>query len=239
MGTEPARQNGDGAAPMATLTPTASPTVWRWIELGLLFGLGPALLALGPRWMVSLGILGIGALCVVVLVLDSTFPRRDLWQAARARDGLPSVLARTLLVWAGILGLTLATSSQPLFALPRSRPTVWIAIMVLYPISAYAQEVAYRTFFFHRYARLFRGRVARVCASGVLFGWAHVAVNNLAAVLLATVAGLLFAWTYERWRSTLLVSLEHALYGDFVFTVGLGHLFYSTARWVATGAPAS
>jgi len=168
---------------------------------------------------------------VEVLLLDPTFPRRDLWQAAAARQGIGRVLARTLLVWAGIYLLTTLTSSQPLFPLARSRPAVWLAIMILYPISAYAQEVAYRTFFFHRYARLFSRPVTRIGASGLVFGWAHVAVNSFAAVFLATIAGLLFAWTYERWRSTLLVSLEHALYGDFVFTVGLGHLFYSSARW--------
>jgi hypothetical protein len=39
------------------------------------------------------------------------------------------------------------------------------------------------------------------------------------------------AHRYERSGSTLLVSLEHALYGDFVFTVGLGPIFTSHARW--------
>jgi membrane protease YdiL (CAAX protease family) len=104
--------------------------------------------------------------------------------------------------------------------------------MVLYPISAWAQEIAYRTFFFHRYGALFQRPAARVAASGLLFGWGHIAVNNLLAVGLASVAGFLFAWTYERSRSTLLVTLEHALYGDFVFSVGLGSLFYSTSRWL-------
>jgi membrane protease YdiL (CAAX protease family) len=53
-----------------------------------------------------------------------------------------------------------------------------------------------------------------------------VVVNDLWAVPLAAIAGLLFADTYERSRSTLLVSLQHAFYGDFVFSVGLGALFY-------------
>jgi CAAX protease family protein len=51
-------------------------------------------------------------------------------------------------------------------------------------------------------------------------------------VPLAALAGLLWAHTYERSRSTVLVSLEHALTGNFVFSVGLGALFYSAARWV-------
>lgn len=38
-------------------------------------------------------------------------------------------------------------------------------------------------------------------------------------------AGVLFAWTYERTRSTLAVSVEHALFGCWMFTVGLGSFF--------------
>ena len=58
-------------------------------------------------------------------------------------------------------------------------------------------------------------------------------VHNRAAIALATIGGLMFAATYERRRSTLLVSIEHGLYGDFIFTVGLGGLFYDVHRALA------
>ena len=89
------------------------------------------------------------------------------------------------------------------------------------------------TLFFHRYAALLRRPLTRVMASGLLFGWAHIVVHNRGAILLATAGGLLFAATYERRRSTLLVSIEHGLYGDFIFTVGLGGLFYNVHRALA------
>ncbi len=202
----------------------------RFLELALLFGAGPALLALGPRWVVSLGILAIGVFCTVVLARDPTFPRADLVGLAGARRGLGPVLARTLPLGAALIVGVAALSSGPL--LPRAHPLRWGLIMVLYPLSAGAQEIACRTYFFHRYGGLFRRRATRVAASALCFGWAHVAVNDLRAVVLATAAGLVFAATYERWRSTLLVSVEHALYGDLAFTAGLGSLFYSSARWV-------
>lgn len=210
--------------------PVAAPARRR-AELLVLFGLGPVLLALGPRWLVTLGILASGALAVVALVRDPTFPRRGLWGAA-PRGGPPRVLRRTALACAAILAATALASPRALFALPRHRPVAWALVMVLYPVSAYAQELFYRTFFFHRYGALFARPRARVLANAAFFGWAHVAVNNVAAVGLATMLGLLLASTYERARSTWLVSLEHALYGDFVFTLGLGHLFYSSARWL-------
>jgi hypothetical protein len=209
-----------------------SPTVnrARRAEMLLLFGLGPALLAVGPRWMVTVGILATGVLCGVLLLIDPTFPRRDLVGVAGARLGVRRVLLRTALVGALIIAVAaLLLARKPL--LLRVHPGRWALIMVLYPISAYAQEIVCRTFFFHRYGALFERPRARVLASGLAFGWAHLAVNNVAALVLATALGLVLASTYERWRSTLLVSLEHALYGDIAFSTGLGALFYTTTRW--------
>jgi membrane protease YdiL (CAAX protease family) len=205
----------------------------RPLELIGAFVVVPVLLTLGPRWLVTVVILASGVVCALALVLDPTFPRRQLIDAAAVRSGLKAVLLRTAAVWAGLLALTLAASPRTLFIFPRTRPTFWLILMILYPLSAYAQEIVFRTFFFHRYGALFARPRARVLASGLIFGWAHVVVNNLWAVPLAAIAGLLFAHTYERSRSTLLVSIEHALYGNFVFSVGLGALFYSTSRWLA------
>jgi hypothetical protein len=213
------------------------PRRWRIVEMAVLFTAGPGLLALAPRRVVTLGILLGGLLCAIVLGRDPTFPRGGLWGAAGVRSGLRRVLLRALAVSAGLLALTAIFWPDSLFLFPRTRPFVWALVMVLYPLSAYAQELLFRTFFFHRYGGLFASTRARVLASGLLFGWAHIVVNNWAAVGLSAVAGVLFASTYERSRSTLLVSIEHAIYGDVVFTVGLGPLFYSTARWIATHAP--
>jgi uncharacterized protein len=181
---------------------------------------------------VSLVILASGIVSAAVLLADPTFGGRQLVSGFGTRADLLRVLARTGGVWLVLLAAA-ALFAPALFPLPRTRPLVWAIIMVLYPISAWAQEIAYRTFFFHRYGGLFQRPATRIAASGLLFGWGHIAVNNLPAVALASLGGLLFARTYERSRSTLLVTLEHALYGDFIFSVGLGSLFYSTARWLA------
>jgi hypothetical protein len=201
----------------------------RRAEMVVLFGLGPALLALGPRWIVTAGILGTGALCGALLLADPTFARGELVGLEGARRGLRVVLIRTAFVGAVLLAGAALLARQPL--LPRAHPGLWGLIMVLYPISAYAQEIVCRTFFFHRYGALFERPGARVLASGLAFGWAHLAVNNVAALGLATALGLVLASTYERWRSTLLVSVEHALFGDFAFSAGLGSLFYAHERW--------
>ncbi len=219
-------------------TAPATRTGWRWLELGLVFGVAPLVLALAPRRMVTLGIIGSGLGSLAALLLDPTFPRRQLWDAALARQGLRALAVRTLFVWTGLFLYALVRVPDHLFDMPRTRPVAWLLVMLLYPpISAYSQEIMFRTLFFHRYAALLRRPAARVLASGLLFGWAHIVVHNLTAIFLASIGGLLFAATYERRRSTLLVSIEHGLYGNFIFTIGLGGLFYNVHHALAALAP--
>jgi len=204
----------------------------RTFELVALFALLPGLLALGPRWVVSLAILASGMFAVVMLALDPTFGRGELVRVRDLSAGLGTILLRALVIAAGSFAVTALAAPQALFGFPRHRPVVWALVMVLYPLSASAQEVVFRPFFFHRYGALFSTARRRVLASGLVFGWAHIVVNNGLAIVLASLVGVLFASTYERSRSTMMVSFEHALYGDIAFTIGLGGVFYSTARWL-------
>jgi hypothetical protein len=47
--------------------------------------------------------------------------------------------------------------------------------------------------------------------------------------------GVLFSKTWEDTGSLFLVSLEHALYGCWIFTLGLGEWFYEGPRRFMTG----
>lgn len=203
-----------------------------WLELFLLFVATPGLLSLGPRWMVLVAILGGGLLCLGWLLLDPTFPRGALVDVTPLRRGLRALAPRALLACAGIFAVALlAGGPNGLFFFPRTHPRVWLVIVSLYPLlSAYPQEVMYRTFFFHRYAGLFRTPTQLLVTNALLFGWAHILVHNAVAMALTTVGGVLFALTYQRSRSTLLVAAEHALYGDFVFSVGIGGMFVNGVR---------
>jgi membrane protease YdiL (CAAX protease family) len=117
-----------------------------------------------------------------------------------------------------------------LFSFMRAYPLFWALVMVLYPLlSVIPQEIIFRAFFFRRYDAIFPARAAMVLASGLAFGAAHLIFHNWVAPALCAVGGIFFADTYARHRSLLLVSLEHSLYGCFIFTVGLGHYFYTGA----------
>jgi membrane protease YdiL (CAAX protease family) len=203
--------------------------------MALVFGVGPWLLSLAPRWVVLPAMTVSGLACLVFLLLDPTFPRARLLDAAAARRGLRQVLLRTAAVWAAVLVVALVTLPRAgLFVLPRARPGLWLIVVLAYPVvSAYPQEVMYRAFFFHRYGPLFRRPAALIAANAALFGWAHLLVHNAVAVLLAAVGGVLLATTYARSRSTLLVAAEHALYGGFVFSAGVGGMFVNSVRVVS------
>ena len=43
-------------------------------------------------------------------------------------------------------------------------------------------------------------------------------------MVLTFLGGLIFAITYYKTKSTLLVSIEHAIYGCWLFTVGMGDM---------------
>jgi membrane protease YdiL (CAAX protease family) len=92
-------------------------------------------------------------------------------------------------------------------------------------LSVYPQELLYRAFFVRRYRHLFPRKEFLLLASALVFAWMHLIFRNPFAVVLTLVGGLFFTHTYIRTRSLRLVCLEHALYGNLIFTIGLGEFF--------------
>ena len=60
--------------------------------------------------------------------------------------------------------------------------------------------------------------------NATLFSLAHIFFRNTLVLILTFLGGLLFAFTYHKSKSTLLVSIEHAIYGNWLFTVGMGEM---------------
>ncbi len=205
------------------------------VEFGVLFGAVPVVLMLDAvRVPLIPVLLGFTAIIFVVLLRDPSFDKRCLWFGPGGWRVARREIRRSLL-WFALLGgllslLVVVLMPDRWLILPRERTTLWAVIMVAYPVfSVYPQEVVWRAFLHHRYRALFPGRGSLVAASAVAFGVMHVVFENWIAVVLTLLGGVLFAHTYERSRSTLAVSVEHALYGCLVFTIGLGWFFYGGA----------
>ena len=139
---------------------------------------------------------------------------------------------RVALAAAALTGGILLVAPEQLFELPRRSPQLWALVMVFYPlVSVYPQGILYRGLFFARYARLFGSEWGAWLAGAAVFSLAHLVFANVWAVLLTFAGGLFINRTYRKTGSLMASALEHAAYGQLVFTCGWGRfLYHGTVR---------
>lgn len=167
------------------------------------------------------------AYCLFHLLRDPSFDRTLLWNSVALRTRWLPIFSLFAMLAVLIAGGIYSMHSDWLFALVRRTPWFWLLVMVLYPVlSVYPQGIVFRAFLFQRYRRLFRTPVAIMIASALAFSFAHIVFRNWIAVTFTLVGGAIFAWRYRQSQSLLTSSFEHALYGCWMFTVGLGDFFY-------------
>lgn len=211
-----------GVVPSGT---TPHRVVSRWIEFLVLFGVIPTLflLPLGRAVTASI-VLGGLAYVVVVSVKAKVISRHAFglngfraWFGVLARV-VVFALVTTFAVW--------RLAPDELFTIVRRAPRLWITMSVVYCVfSVYPQGLLFRGFFFSRYDDLFPDSTALIVAGAVVFSYAHTLIAHPLVFVLTFFGGLLFGLTYRRSGSLLVVAIEHALYGLWLFTVGLGGIF--------------
>lgn len=188
-----------------------------------------------PPPLLLLPLLFVGTIaCTTYLLLSKSFDNRSLWSGPPPNGALRKAIP---FLWIfppaalATVAFVAVYDSALLFEFVRERPVIWIFVMLLYPVlSVYPQGIIWRVFLFHRYKPLFRSPRLLITASAIAFSWLHVIFNNPIAVLFTLPGGLLFARTYLKTQSAGAASIEHALYGCFVFTAGLGQFFYLGAQ---------
>jgi uncharacterized protein len=169
----------------------------------------------------------LGAAAVLYLLRSPDFDRARLWRAAALGTSALSIVSLWAIAAVACTVVVAAVLPDSLFRFPQSQPLLWALVMIGYPLaSVYPQELIFRAFLFHRYAPVFGDGYLMVAASAAAFGFVHIAFGNWLAVVLSSVGGWLFASRYRRTRSLLTVSVEHAIYGQLIFTVGLGMYFF-------------
>jgi uncharacterized protein len=172
-----------------------------------------------------------GLVVLLVLSHDPTFDSRRLFTWGHVRPFLGTLLVRDAVSLAVLAVGVRLFAPELLFSLVKRTPLFWAVIMLLYPLlSVYPQELIYRAFCFHRYQPLFGSGWVMVLASALTFGFVHIIFGNWVAVGLCVIGGLLFAMTYQASGSLLLACVDHAIFGNFIFTIGLGRFFYHGSR---------
>jgi len=174
---------------------------------------------------------GAAAYCFIVLKFRHKGHLKALWKwEAVSWASMKPILIRWVFASIGMLGFIYFYDPERMFGMFERAPLFIPFLLIMYPIlSALPQEFIFCSFFFERYKKFFTTEKSMIIASAIVFAYAHVLFINWVAPLLSLIAGLIFATTYARTKSLALVTIEHGLYGNVLFLVGLGWYFYGGA----------
>ena len=198
---------------------------YKFFELLTLFIILPISFIISyPVWIkLTLGLSGFVYIIGVLLKVENykvNMPLNIEWQGFWKRILFPliaTIIVTTYYVW--------LTDKAQLFYVLLNNYKLWLFILFFYSLfSVYPQEIIYRTFFFKRYQSLLKNKNIFILANATLFSLAHIFFMNVLVILFTFIGGILFALTYQKTKSTILVSIEHSIYGCWLFTVGMGNM---------------
>lgn len=207
----------------------AAPIVMTWLVHGERIPLLSEYIPAGTKIPIFVALLPVLFIAAFLLLIDPTFRLRDeLRRGPGWRNALSIVII--FLIMGGAATWFIKTYHPSWFLeFPTNRPETYKRIMLAYPIfSVAAQELLYRSFFFHRYGPLFGTHAwLIVIVNGLLFGYAHIVMGSTFAIAATALGGLILAARYAMTRSFWAVFIEHTLWGWLVFTIGLGRYFFT------------
>jgi membrane protease YdiL (CAAX protease family) len=175
------------------------------------------------RIKMVLGILGFLYIILVLFKVENikiSISKQIHWKAFRK-----DILLKLFLIAIITTLFVYFVDGQNLFKVLLNKPFLWLFILFVYSVfSVYPQELVYRTFFFKRYQSVFSSDALFIFVNAIIFSLAHLFFKNTLVIVLTFCGGLLFAYTYRKTQSTILVTIEHAVYGCWLFTVGMGDM---------------
>ncbi|MEN3322179.1 CPBP family intramembrane glutamic endopeptidase [Mariniflexile soesokkakense] len=196
---------------------------YKSIELFIIFILLPVSFVFSYALSIKLSLGFIGFLYVIYILLKVENQKFKIapnlnwirfWKNTLIKFSIIAILT-SLFVW--------FTNKEMLFEVVINKPVMWMALLIVYSFfSVYPQELLYRTFFFKRYKHFFKSESLCFFVNAILFSLAHLFFKNSLVLVITFLGGLIFAFTFNKTKSTLLVSMEHAIYGSWLFTVGMG-----------------
>lgn len=175
-------------------------------------------------WFKILPLIGIAIFFFILLRLDSSFEKTNLYHFNKAelKKSIPRlIILSVLLIW-----FTWWIFPDLLLYYPRENFEKYLITFFLYPIaSVIPQELIYRVYFFHRYRTLVPERFLLMLSNAIIFGLTHWIYANWVAPIATFLVSWIFIYSYLKSKSLLNVSLEHYIYGLIMFTIGFGYFF--------------
>ena len=198
---------------------------YKLTEFFILFVLIPTSFAIDFLIWVKMGIGFLGFCYVVFVLLRVEKNKFKMAPNLRWKQFFKEALIKLIAI-AIITSLYMwFVDKENLYVVILNKPLLWVMILFIYSFfSVYPQELIYRTFFFQRYKFLFKNERLFIFINAILFSLAHIFFKNALVMVLTFLGGILFAVTYKKTQSTLLVTIEHAIYGSWLFTVGMGDM---------------
>lgn len=167
--------------------------------------------------------------CWLALRFRNPIDYKTLWGWDAVNwENLKPILLRWIVASLGMLAFLYFYNESQLFSIWNHNRGLIPYLLLMYPIlSALPQEFIFCSFFFRRYKIFFGEKWMMIGASAATFAYAHMLYINPIAPTISLIGGLIFAYTYSRHKSLALVTIEHGLYGNSLFLIGLGTYFYS------------
>jgi membrane protease YdiL (CAAX protease family) len=194
-------------------------------ELTLLFILIPSVLYFDIPGFIKAGFVLIGIAYVTRTVIKNQLFTRRSYYTLPLRSNWKAIVLRFMLLIIFSTILMYFSNNGKLFIVVKTNPILWLMVSIIYStVSVYPQEFLYRSFFFSRYGPLIRNPYLLIAINALVFSFAHIMFKNFFVLIITLIGGVIFAITFFRTRSLLLTSVEHALYGSWLFTVGMGEM---------------
>ncbi|MGC6430427.1 MAG: CPBP family intramembrane glutamic endopeptidase [Jejuia sp.] len=198
---------------------------YKAVEFLIIFIIIPLSFALDYSPFIKMGIGLIGFMYVIYVLRKVEKEKFKLAPNLNWTSFWKSTITKLLVIALITFIFVWQTNKNALFFVMLNKPQLWVFILFVYTfLSVYPQELIYRTFYFKRYGVFIKNTKLFIFLNALVFSLAHILFKNTLVLILTFLGGILFALTFTKTKSTLLVSIEHAIYGCWLFTVGMGEM---------------
>lgn len=198
---------------------------YKFIELLLLFVIVPTFLVLQVVTWVKVLLVLLAIVYVVILSVKLNFFQTKIEFEIPQKNFWIRFFIISLIIFTAGFFLVKNIDATLLFKIVKTKPLLWLMILFVYSfLSVIPQELLYRGYFFKRYGNVFSNKLLLNIFNVFCFSYCHLFLKNYLVLIITAIGGLFFVYTYNKDKNILAVIVEHSVYGNLIFTLGLGEM---------------